>query len=143
MNVTREVIVDLLPVYLSGEASPDTKALVEEFLKQDVELSQRIRNQWIENMAKATPAVLPPELELRILRRTKSLLSRQKWLLAFAILFTFLPLSFEFSTRGFHGTEFHFLFWDHPGELSVCIALGVAFWIGYVLNGRRLRTTSL
>ena len=29
MNVTREVMTDLLPVYFSGEASEDTKQLVE------------------------------------------------------------------------------------------------------------------
>ncbi len=45
MNVTREVILDLLPVYLSGEASPATRALVEEFLQQDAQLAQRIRMQ--------------------------------------------------------------------------------------------------
>ena len=28
MNVTREVMTDLLPVYFSGEASEDTKQLV-------------------------------------------------------------------------------------------------------------------
>jgi len=28
MNVTQNVVMDLLPVYLSGEASPDTKELV-------------------------------------------------------------------------------------------------------------------
>ena len=40
MNVAREVIVDLLPVYLSGEASPATRSLVEEYMKQDAELAQ-------------------------------------------------------------------------------------------------------
>jgi len=38
MNVTREVILDLLPVYLAGEASPDTRALIEEFVEQDLSL---------------------------------------------------------------------------------------------------------
>ena len=31
MNVTREVIFDLLPVYFAGDASADTRALVEDF----------------------------------------------------------------------------------------------------------------
>ncbi len=62
MNVTREVILDLLPVYLSGEASPATRALVEEFMKQDSELAQRIRLQGAENFAKVAPSALPPDL---------------------------------------------------------------------------------
>jgi len=37
MNVTRDVIYDLLPGYFSGDLSPDTRALVDEFLAQDPE----------------------------------------------------------------------------------------------------------
>ena len=48
MNITREIILDLLPVYLSGEASPATRSLVEEYMKQDPELARRIRLQWTE-----------------------------------------------------------------------------------------------
>jgi len=60
MNVTREVIVDLLPVYYSGEASPATRSLVEEYMKQDPELSQRVRLQWAESVAKLAPSAPPP-----------------------------------------------------------------------------------
>ena len=77
MNVTREVILDLLPVYLSGEASPAKRTLVEEHMKQDTELAERIRLQWAENLAKGTPSALPPDLELRSLRRTRRLLRWQ------------------------------------------------------------------
>ena len=38
VNVTREVILDLLPVYLAGEASADTRQLVDEYMRQDAEL---------------------------------------------------------------------------------------------------------
>ena len=62
MNVTREVIVDLLPVYLSGEASPATRTLVEEYMKQDAELAQRVRLQWAESFAKLAP---PPRRQVR------------------------------------------------------------------------------
>ena len=40
MNVTRDVIYDLLPGYFSGDISPDTKTLVEEFLRQDPEFTR-------------------------------------------------------------------------------------------------------
>ena len=56
MNVTREVILDLLPVYLSGEASPATRTLVEEYLRQDAELAQRIRVSMADNLARAVPS---------------------------------------------------------------------------------------
>ena len=141
MTVTRDVILDLLPVYLSGEASAATKELVENYMKQDPELAQKLRSQWVENLNKATPAILPPELELKAFRRTKSLLGWQKWLLGFAIFFTFISASFEISTTGAHINEFHFLLQSAPVEMGVCVVLALVFWTGYLLLRRRLRST--
>lgn len=42
MNVTREVIKDLLPLYQEGEVSPDTRQLVEEYLAKDSELRDQV-----------------------------------------------------------------------------------------------------
>ena len=95
MNVTREVILDLLPVYLAGEASPATRTLVEEFLRQDEELARRIRQQWVESLAAAAPSVLPPDLELRSLKRTRRLLGGQRWLFGFAIACTSVGMSLK------------------------------------------------
>ena len=78
MKITQEVILDLLPVYLAGEASPDTRALVEEYMKQDEELARRIRLQFAENLSKAAPSALAPDLELRSLRRARKLIGWQR-----------------------------------------------------------------
>ena len=40
MKVTRDVIYDLLPGYFSGEVSADTRALVDQFLREDPEFSR-------------------------------------------------------------------------------------------------------
>jgi hypothetical protein len=39
MNITRNVILDLLPLYVANEVSADTRALVEEYLETDPELA--------------------------------------------------------------------------------------------------------
>jgi hypothetical protein len=39
-EVTKAVILDLLPLYLAGEVSQETAALVEEYLKVDSELAE-------------------------------------------------------------------------------------------------------
>lgn len=140
MNVTREVILDLLPLYFAGEASPATRALVEEFMKQDVELAQRIRLQWADNFSKVLPSTLPPDLELRSLRRTRSLLGWQRWLFGLGIAFTGISMSNEFSFAGGHFKEFHFLLRDYPGEFGSCVALGAVCWIAYFFVRSRLRT---
>jgi anti-sigma factor RsiW len=42
MNVTREVIYDLLPAYFAGEVSADTRALVEEFFATDPDFKRMV-----------------------------------------------------------------------------------------------------
>ena len=39
MEITRNVILDLLPLYSANEVSADTRALVEEYLETDPELA--------------------------------------------------------------------------------------------------------
>ena len=143
MNIAREVILDLLPAYLSGEASPATRTLVEEHMKEDAELAQRVRFLLTDNLAKATPPVLRPELELRSLRRTKSLLGWQRWLFGLGIFFSAMLLSNEFSFEGGHFKEFHFLLRDYPAEFGICVILGLACWIAYFSIRRRLRTGAM
>ena len=143
MNVTREIIIDLLPVYLSGEASTDTRALVESFLKQDPELAQRIRSQWVENMTNAAPSSLPPELELKAFRRTRGLLGAQKWLLGFSFFFSAMLFSNGFRIENGHIAEFQFLLRAYPVEFSICATLAAAFWISYFYFRHRLRTSAL
>ncbi len=140
MKITREVILDLLPVYLAGEASPATRALIEEYMEQDKELAQRIRVQWADNLGKITPAALPPDLELRSLGRTRALLGWQRWLFALAITFTALSLTSEVSFHESHIKEFHFLMRDYPAQFGSFAVLAIACWIGYYSIRRRLRT---
>src|SRR5205814_4494726 len=47
MNVTREVVTDLLPIYFAGEASGDTKVLVEDYFRQDRSEERRVGKEVI------------------------------------------------------------------------------------------------
>jgi anti-sigma factor RsiW len=42
MNVTRDVIYDLLPAYFAGEVSADTRALVDEFFATDPDFKRMV-----------------------------------------------------------------------------------------------------
>ena len=143
MKMTREVILDLLPVYLAGEASADTRALVEDYMKQDEELARRVRLQFAENFSKVTPSALAPDLELRSLRRARKLIVGQKWLTGFGMCFAALGLSCQFSFTGGHVTEFHFLVRDFPFELGGCVAVGVICLAASFAIRRHLRVTAL
>ena len=54
MEITRNIILDLMPLYLADEASADTRALVESYLKEDPELA---------DIAKESEAMKLPEAE--------------------------------------------------------------------------------
>src|SRR5690606_27775777 len=89
-KITRDVILDLLPVYLSGEASAGTKALVEEFMTRDPELRElaRLEGSPIPPLTQSPP----DELERRALRTTQRLLSQKSWSLVLALLLTVFPI---------------------------------------------------
>ncbi len=137
MNVTREVITDLLPVYTSGEASAETVSLVDEFLRNDPEFAELIRDEGTPHTLTPFPVTVSPDLERRSLNLTKKRLRIRGVLLGLAIFFSVFPLSS-------YGNSEEGLQWlmlrDAPATAGVSLVLGVGFWISYFLQGRRLRT---
>src|ERR1700724_1542344 len=123
MNVTKDVMQDLVVVYLSGEASADTRALVEEYLAQDPEMAERGNAARTFAVPVNTP---PPDLERRTLDRTRKLLARKNYLIFFAMLFTWMPLSVSFT---FGEKNVTFLFRDNPFLCGAFLLTGLALWV--------------
>ena len=73
MNVTTDVIHDLLPLYLAGEASADSSALIEEYLRVHPDEAERLRGLAARSAALlAAPAPAPaPDLERESFERTR------------------------------------------------------------------------
>ena len=137
MSIPKEVILDLLPIYLAGEASPATRAWLEEYLAQDTELADRVRRQRTEGFNQALPP-LPPELELRAVRRTRRMMTLLRWLFGLGMAFSAIALALEVS---FRPLKFRLLLLDYPAQLGPCLAAGVACWTAYFVLRQRLRTT--
>lgn len=143
MKITENVVIDLLPVYLSGEASPDTKALIEEFLRQDPEFANLVEKQKGE-FGRQQELLQPPgapsaDHELRTLARTRALMERQKWSMAVALMLTAFPFSFVFS-----GGHLTFVVVRDQPLLTVASWLGAAvLWIQYFITRRRVRAAGL
>ncbi len=140
MNVSREVVLDLLPLYVAGEASPASMALVEEWLLRDPELGARVRALRAGELAPAGGEVVP-DLELATIRRTRGLIATLRWLLSLGLASLALALAME--ARFAHGrlVEFHFVIRDFPW-LGLPLAFGIACLIGYFVLRRRLRYSS-
>ena len=44
MDITRDIVLDLLPLYIAGEVSDDTKIIVERFLETDPSLASMVEH---------------------------------------------------------------------------------------------------
>jgi hypothetical protein len=75
MKVTRDVIVDLWPVYETGAASADTRALVDEFLSGDPELARQLREgeKTMNELLFPESVVLSPDVEKSAFDRMREL----------------------------------------------------------------------
>jgi hypothetical protein len=67
LEVTRDVVSDLWPLYRAGDASPDSRGLVEAFLAGDAAFASTLKES--ETLSHVVPPVrLSPEGELRLLQ---------------------------------------------------------------------------
>jgi hypothetical protein len=96
MTVTRDVILDLLPLYFAGQVSADTKTLVDEFLQTDPDFARM--SQRFDTLLKAhgTPAD-GGAAERRAFERTRRLLKTRNQTVGMAIAYSLLPFAFFFS----------------------------------------------
>jgi len=138
MNVTREIVKDLLPLYAAGEASAESRAAVEEWLRTDPELA-RLAGELRDDGALSAATEVSPASGKAALAATKTLLRRRSWLLALTLLFTGLPVSFAFD-RG--GLKF-FMLRGAPLMAAISIAAAIGLWIAFGAVTRRLRVTGL
>lgn len=135
MKLSREVITDLWPVYRSGEASADTVALVEQFLKDDPEFEQLIREGEGAEMLNHAAAVPSADQEMRALNATRRRLRVQRFLMGFAIFFTLSPLSGAVTSRGVNWVFVR----DAPVVAALFFGVGLCLWIAYYVTGKGLR----
>ena len=131
MNVTKDIINDLIPLYAANECSADTRALVEEYLQRNPRQAEELRR----IMNTPIPGAVPPAKDLdevHAFREARRLVRRRSWLMAFAIFFSLTPLSFVFANG-----QTWWLLRDATGSALVYAAIGVVFWIIYAVDRRR------
>ncbi len=126
MKVTRDVIIDLWPVYESNAASADTRILVEEFLRSDPEFARLIRDERSKELLNPGAVSLPPTAEKEGLARAQRMLRYRIDCLLVAFVFGLLS-AFLRQYRTFS---------------SVAAVIALAGGIGLWLWERRRRTAA-
>jgi hypothetical protein len=131
MSITRPVILDLWPAYASGEASPETRSLVEEYLRVDPEFARQLRENPFGGIA---PPPLPPDLETNAFARARRQLRGFPWLLQLATLFSALAFARIVSDTS----------WDvSPRNFIITAGIAAFFWIAFCVSLWRLRARIL
>ncbi len=82
MEVTRNVILDLLPLYMADEASPDTRALVDRYLQTDPELAEMAKQPETAELPTDIPIPLTKEKQMEAYREAKRLMFLRTVILA-------------------------------------------------------------
>jgi hypothetical protein len=134
MNVTRAVVNDLLPLYLAGEASADTRALLEEYLRDHPDFAEEVRRRAEPPPVLPAAPALPPDHEAATLERVRAFQRHRTHLRAFAIAWTLMPLTVVFEDGGVRWIMLR----DNPLQAAMFAAAAVLCWAGYVVMGRRL-----
>jgi len=136
MNTTidRNIILDLLPAYVGGEASKETCALVEEFAKHDPQIARLLS---AGSLAELGGANLPQKstVEMDALKRVKRRVSKQSWHFGFAIFFSLLTVTYQIGDQGVRWT------WsEYPWVAVLCGAVALFFWLAYAESRKRVRS---
>jgi hypothetical protein len=90
MEVTRNVVLDLLPLYLADEASEDSRTLVESYLDTDPELAEMAKRPEITELPDDIPITLTKEDKLEAYREAKRLMFLRTIILATIISGSFI-----------------------------------------------------
>jgi ferric-dicitrate binding protein FerR (iron transport regulator) len=133
MNLTKDIINDLLPLYATNECSADTRRLVEEYLRQNPREAEELRR----IMKLSLPGAVPParsDEEMRAFRETRRRLHKGKWLMGLAIFFSLAPLSIS-DIDG----KVWWCWRDTPLTALAYALIGAVFWLLYAQNRQQSR----
>jgi hypothetical protein len=92
MEITRNVIIDLLPLYIEKEASDDTRKLVREYLEKDPELAEMARDTADMKLPADAPVPLTWEDKMEAYKEAKRLMLIRTIMLAGIISVSVLAL---------------------------------------------------
>ena len=136
MPINRDVVTDLLPLYLAGEASAGTRALLEQYLREHPEFAAEIRGHAEKSAALLGAAIppLPPDHEkatfdrVRRVNRYASVAAGVRARRNAAAVLVCV-----------HGRDQLDLAARQPAASRLLALAAVVCWTAYAVMGRRLR----
>ena len=92
MEITRDVVLDLLPLYLAGEVSDDSRILIERYLESDPALAKIAEQSAAIDLEKDVPVPLTTEDQMEAYKEAKQ---QMFWrIVILALVMSFILLAF-------------------------------------------------
>lgn len=137
-TLPREVMNDLMPVYLAGEASRATKQLVENYASEHPDFAAALRAAAELELPKLGQSP-SPDLEIAALRKTRQFILLRSIFMGSGLLFTLTPFLFHVGPHGFEWL----LAGREPGLVWASASLAAASWVAYWIMNREVRNAGL
>jgi hypothetical protein len=136
MEISENVILDLLPLYFAKEASTDSVKIVETYLKENPEFASRLESNTLALDSVEIKTTIMEE-EMAVLQKTKRLVRIRSMVMGFAIFFTAVPFSFgDVSWDNYDGVLW--LWADNPFFAFLIGTIGLGLWVWYYYLNKRL-----
>jgi len=132
MNIDQDIIVDLLPLYFSQEASAATRAVVEAYFAEHPEFAAAMRT--AQHQPPQIPAAPRADSGALAMTRLRQLLRWRAGLQAIAIGFSLAPFSFIFGD----GRLSWIMLRDAPGSAAAYAAAAIVAWAAFIVLNRRM-----
>jgi len=142
MNITENIILDLLPLYFEKEASAETRELVENYFVDNPAFGDKMKKEYEQGLPFAFTNAFKPEDKMIILKNTQKLLGFRSVLLNTAIIFTLFPFLY-FTLYDFEGRTFQGFSWIWTDAGTLAWMLGIVAWVGYFGLRFRMRTSGI
>lgn len=134
-TITTDIIRDLLPAYFAGTASPDTMALVDQYLEKNPDFLETLDDRMNGRLEQVRET---QRTELIALERTRRMIRGKSVFMGFGIFFTLFPFSFSVING-----QFRWLMGDEPIAQGIFLLLAAACWVGFFVYRQRLKVTGV
>lgn len=132
-TVHPDVLRDLAPLYVAGEASAASAALVEAGTATDPALAREV--EALRRAFRLGAAAPSADLEGRALGEVRRAVRHRSGWLAGAIFFTLFPMTFAFGD----GKVSFFMLRDAPATAVVSLLAGAVMWVLFARTARAIR----
>lgn len=126
-KIPRDVVLDLLPLYIENEVSETTRTLIEEYLKTDPQLATLAEQAKQAASLQEIPAPLNKETEMKSIKKGKKLMTQHNVFLGFAVFTTFLTFPAFVSLRD-----------EDPFAPFFIAGIALIFWIAFLIVNKKI-----